>query len=211
MARRKTTKQPVTPAPAQSRACVIGAGIGGLALAIRLQASGQPTVLVEAKPQAGGLVRSWQRDGFTFEEGPAAISDPAPLRELWSLTGEDMADAITLLPVAPAWRCSWPDGAVLDLPADPAQLARIAPQDVPGYEDFTEWCAATRGEVWQRLAEQPQGRVRSLLDVLAPILRHQGWRSAAGLVKSLVKSDKLRAALSFQTLLSGGNPRALRR
>lgn len=208
MARRKTTKQPVTPAQAQSRACVIGAGIGGLALAIRLQASGQPTVLVEAKPQAGGLVRSWQRDGFTFEEGPAAISDPAPLRELWSLTGEDMADAITLLPVAPAWRCSWPDGAVLDLPADPAQLARIAPQDVPGYEDFTEWCAATRGEVWQRLAEQPQGRVRSLLDVLAPILRHQGWRSAAGLVKSLVKSDKLRAALSFQTLLSGGNPRA---
>ena len=91
MARRKTSEQPGTPA--QPRACVIGAGIGGLALAIRLQAAGQPTVLVDAKPQPGGMIRTWQRDGFVFEEGPAAISDPAPLRELWSLTGEDMAKA----------------------------------------------------------------------------------------------------------------------
>lgn len=208
MARRKTPDQPESPAPAQPRACVIGAGIGGLALAIRLQAAGQPTVLVEAKPQPGGMIRTWQRDGFTFEEGPAAISDPAPLRELWSLTGEDMADAVNLLVVAPSWRCSWPDGGVLDLPADPAQLARIAPDDVAGYEDFTDWCAQTRGDGWQRLAEQPQGRLQSLLDSVGPLLRHQGWRSAAGLVASQVKSEKLRAALSFQTLLSGGNPRA---
>ncbi len=208
MARRKTIEQPVIPAPAQPRACVIGAGIGGLALAIRLQAGGQPTVLVEAKPQPGGLIRTWQQDGLVFEEGPAAISDPALLRELWSMTGEDMADAVKLLPVAPAWRCSWPDGAVVDLPADPAQLARLAPEDVPGYEDFIAWCAATRVDGWQRLAEQPQGRMRAMLDMLGPVFRHQGWRSAAGLAASLVKSDKLRAALSFQTLLSGGNPRA---
>lgn len=208
MARRKNSEQPVVPAPAQSRACVIGAGLGGLALAIRLQAAGQPTVLVEAKPQPGGLVRTWQRDGFVFGEGPAAISDPAALRELWSLTGDDLADAVNLLPVAPAWRCSWPDGNVLDLPADPAQLTRLSPEDVPGYEDFVEWCKATRIDGWQRLAAQPQGRLRSMLDVLGPIFRHHGWRSAAGLTAHLVKSDKLRAALSFQTLLSGGNPRA---
>jgi 2-polyprenyl-6-methoxyphenol hydroxylase-like FAD-dependent oxidoreductase len=37
----------LTPLPGK-RACVIGAGLGGLALAIRLQAAGVETVLVEA-------------------------------------------------------------------------------------------------------------------------------------------------------------------
>ena len=210
MARRKTTKQVIEPVAGPGlgspQACVIGAGLGGLALAIRLQAAGLQTVLVEAREAPGGLVRSWQRDGFTFDGGPAAISDPAAFRELWSLTGEDMADAVPLHEVTPAWRCNWPDGAVLDLPADPAQLARIAPEDVAGYADFAEWCSTSRIDGWQRLAEQAQGRVRSAFDALAPITRHQGWRSAAGLAAHLVKSDKLREALAFQTLLSGANP-----
>ena len=157
MARRKTPLQAIEPVagpgPSVPQACVIGAGIGGLALAIRLQAAGLQTVLVEAREAPGGLVRSWERDGFTFEGGPAAISDPAAFRELWSLTGEDMADAVPLHEVAPAWRCSWPDGAVLDLPPDPAQLARIAPEDVAGFADFAEWCSTSRIDGWQRLAE----------------------------------------------------------
>ena len=101
-------KKTAPPAPIAPHACVIGAGIGGLALAIRLQAAGMQTVLVEARNSAGGLIRSWQRDGFTFDAGPAVIADPAPLRELWSLTGQDLADDLKLLEVAPAWRCNWP-------------------------------------------------------------------------------------------------------
>ena len=204
MARRKTIPEP-TKVP---QACVIGAGLGGLALAIRLQAAGTQTVLIEAREAAGGLVRTWRKDGFTFEGGPTAIADPAPLRELWSLTGEDLADAVTLLEVAPSWRCNWPDGAVLDLPADPAQLAWIAPEDLAGYEEFTAWCAASRGDGWQRLAEQPQGRPLAALDMIPALFRHQGWRSAAGLAASLVKSDKLREAISVPMLEAGANPYA---
>jgi phytoene desaturase len=202
MARRKSV-QPTTK-PAQ--ACVVGAGIGGLALAIRVQAAGTPTVLIEARDEPGGLLRSWQRDGFTFEAGPAAIADPAPLRELWSLTGEDMSSDLPLHEIAPAWRCNWPDGSVFDLPADAAQLARIAPEDIAGYEDFADWCAASRGDGWTKLSEQAQGGARAVFEGISPIARHQGWRSAASLVASQVKSDKLRQALSFQTLLSGANP-----
>lgn len=191
---------------AAPRACVIGAGIGGLALAIRLQAAGLPTVLVEARPEAGGLLRSCSRDGFLFNDGPGALSDPAPWRELWALTGEDLADAVPLLEVGPAWRCTWPDGSVLDLPPEPAQLIRFAPDDEAGYEDFVAWRADSRAATWERLAELPQRRPRALLDALGPVLRHHGWRSAAGLAASLVRSQRLREALAFPALLSGGNP-----
>ncbi|HOB12960.1 MAG TPA: phytoene desaturase family protein [Novosphingobium sp.] len=189
-----------------TRTCVIGAGIGGLSLALRLQAAGVPTVLIEAREAPGGLIRSWQRDGFTFEAGPAAISDPAPLRELWSLTGEDLADAVQLIELEHDWRCSWPDGTQIDLPADPARLARIAPDDLPGYDDFVSWCESARIDGWERLARQPQGSALALIDALRPLLRHQGWRSPAGLAAQLVKQPHLRQALAFPVLLGGASP-----
>lgn len=203
MASRKQTAK--APSPAY-QACVIGAGLGGLALAIRLQAAGIQTVLIEARDAPGGLIRTWQRDGCTWSDGPAAIADPSPLRELWSLTGDDLSDNLTLTELSPSWRCNWPDGAVLDLPARPEQIARIAPDDLAGYEEFIAWCEASRGDGWRRLAEQSQDKPLAVFDALPALLRHQGWRSVKGLVASLVKSDQLREALSFAVLGAGANP-----
>jgi phytoene desaturase len=207
MARRATTvKTSPPPAAEPPRACVIGAGLGGLALAIRLQAAGLQTVLVEARDAPGGLIRSWQRDGFTFDGGPALIADPAPLRELWSVTGQDLTEDLKLLEVVPAWRCNWPDGTLLDLPVGPAQLARLAPEDLAGAEEFALWCEASRAAGWQRLAEQRQGSAGSALEALPALIRHQGWRSAAGMAAHLVKEPHLRQALALPVLLAGGNP-----
>jgi phytoene desaturase len=77
--------------------CVIGAGLGGLALAIRLQSSGIETTLIEAHGEPGGQWRSLTRDGFTFDSGPAALADPVALAELWQLAGGDMAEHIELM------------------------------------------------------------------------------------------------------------------
>src|SRR5690606_37090054 len=96
------------------RACVIGAGFGGLALPIRLQAAGVATTLIEARDKPGGRAYYWQREGFTFDAGPTVITDPDCLRELWALTGHDMAEDVELMPVSPFYRLSWPDGTSFD-------------------------------------------------------------------------------------------------
>ena len=67
------------------RACVVGAGLGGLALAIRLQAAGVSTTLVEARDRPGGRAAHTQRDGFTFDAAPMAIARPESFRELRNL------------------------------------------------------------------------------------------------------------------------------
>ena len=46
------------------RACVIGAGFGGMALAIRLQSAGIATTLIEARDKPGGRGYFWEREGF---------------------------------------------------------------------------------------------------------------------------------------------------
>lgn len=195
---------------AARRACVIGAGVGGLALAIRLQAAGIETTLVEAREQPGGWIQAWERKGFRFEEGPGAIADPAPLRELWSLAGRDLMDDVTLLEVTPRCRFAWPDGTTFDLSNDEGAMARevtrLAPGDLAGFEDFLRWCDHTLADGFERLAQEPRRGARDLARALPLVARHQGWRSAYGLVAHFVKHERLREALAFPALLVGGNP-----
>jgi len=192
------------------RACVIGAGLGGLALAIRLQAAGIETVLVEAREAAGGCAWAVEKDGFTFDGGPTAWTDTAGLAALWSLTGHDMAADIELLPITPFYRLNWPDGATFDVTGDEAamaaEVARIAPGDLAGYEDFLDYAAGAYAELFPRLDQGVVRDVPALLRSLPAFARLQAWRSLHAIAASHVRSDRLREALSVQALVFGGNP-----
>ena len=127
------------------RACVIGAGFGGLALAIRLQSAGIATTILEARDKPGGQAYYWKREGFTFDAGPTMISDPGALRELWRESGQDLAQDVELMPVSPYCRFHWEDGTSFDYSGDAevlsAELAKINPVDVTGFEHLLEYSA----------------------------------------------------------------------
>lgn len=192
------------------RACVIGAGFGGLALAIRLQSSGVETVLVEARDKPGGRAYVWEREGFTFDAGPTVITDPACLRELWELSGHDIAEDVDLMPVNPFYRLNWPDGVTFDYSNDEGELrreiARLSPDDLAGYEEFLEYSEGVWREGYVRLGHQPFLDFASMVKAAPALARYQAWRSVYSMVSSFVKNEKLREAFSFHTLLVGGNP-----
>ena len=191
-------------------ACVVGAGFGGLALAIRLQAAGVRTTLVEARDKPGGRAYFWEREGFTFDAGPTVITDPDCLKELWALTGHDIAADVELMPVSPFYRLNWPDGTNFDYSNHEAQLRaeieRVAPGDYEGYEDFLDYSAGVYREGYLKLGNVPFLDFASMIKAAPALARYQAWRSVHSMVSSYVKSEKLREALSFHTLLVGGNP-----
>jgi len=192
------------------RACVIGAGFGGLALAIRLQAAGIATTLVEARDKPGGRAYYWEKEGFTFDAGPTVITDPACLDELWRLTGHDMSLDLELMRVMPFYRLNWPDGVNFDYSNDDEtlrrEIARIAPGDIGGYEDFLRYSTHVYQQGYLRLGAVPFLDFRSMVKAAPSLARYQAWRSVYSIVSRYVKSEKLRQALSFHTLLVGGNP-----
>ena len=53
------------------RVLIAGAGIGGLATALRLAKKGYEVEVVEKNAQAGGRVNRIRKDGFTFDTGPS--------------------------------------------------------------------------------------------------------------------------------------------
>lgn len=197
-------------AAGMKRACVIGAGFGGLALAIRLQSSGIETVLIEARDKPGGRAGYWERDGFTFDAGPTVVTGPACLRELWALSGRDMADDIELMAVSPFYRLNWPDGTTFDYGNDDAalrrEIARISPADLDGYDEFRRYSAHVYEEGYVKLGRLPFLSFSSMARAMPALARHQAWRSVYSMVSSFIKHEKLREAFSFQTLLIGGNP-----
>jgi len=193
-------------------AAVIGAGLGGLALGIRLQSAGVATTIIEARDRPGGQVRGWERDGFTFEGGPAALTDSQAFAELWRLSGRDIAEDIELLTVEPLCRLLWPDGTRLDISADDAaltrQIADLNPEDVAGYRRFLDHAGALQALGQGRAIGETGLDWGAMLREAPQYLRNQGWRSLYGLAAACVGNEHLREALSFPALLIGGNPMA---
>ncbi|MBM3928595.1 MAG: phytoene desaturase [Sphingomonadales bacterium] len=191
-------------------AIVIGAGFGGLALAIRLQSAGVATTIVEARDRPGGRAYVWEKDGFTFDAGPTVITAPDVLKELWALSGRDMAEDVTLLPVNPFYRLNWPDGTNFDYTNDDsvlrAEIAKLDPGDIEGYGRFLEYSAGVYREGYEKLGHVAFLDFKSMLTAAPALAKYQAWRSVYSMVSSFVKNEKLREALSFHTLLVGGNP-----
>ena len=193
-----------------TRAVVIGAGFGGLALAIRLQSAGVETTIVEARDKPGGRAYYWERDGFTFDAGPTVITDPACLEELWALTGRAMQDDVALEPVSPFYRLNWADGTNFDYTNDDqllkAEIEKLHPGDWEGYQKFLRYSAGVFTEGYEKLGHVAFLDFASMIKAAPSLAKYQAWRSVYSIVSSFVKSEKLREALSFHTLLVGGNP-----
>ncbi|GMN13861.1 phytoene desaturase [Altererythrobacter sp. MTPC7] len=191
-------------------ACVIGSGFGGMALAIRLQSAGIQTTVIEARDKPGGRAYYWEKDGFTFDGGPTVVTDPDCLTQLWELTGHDMARDVELMKVSPFYRLNWPDGTNFNYSNDHeelfAEIAKLNPADVEGYKRFLEYSAGVYEEGYVKLGTVPFLDFKSMMKAAPALAQKQAYRSVYSMVSSFVESEKLREALSFHTLLVGGNP-----
>jgi phytoene desaturase len=193
-----------------NKAVVIGAGFGGLALAIRLQASGIPTTLLEQRDKPGGRAYVYEDQGFTFDAGPTVITDPSALEELFAAAGKKMSDYVEMLPVAPFYRLCWEDGTHFDYANDQEAIDRqihaMNPDDVAGYRRFLAYSEAVFAEGYLKLGAVPFLSFRDMIAAGPQLAKLEAWKSVYGMVSRFVKNEKLRQVFSFHSLLVGGNP-----
>jgi phytoene desaturase len=93
---------------------VIGAGLGGLAAAIRLAKAGHVVEVWEKNAEPGGKVKELRIDDFSWGMGPSLLTMPHVLRELFASAGERMEDHLDLIRLDSACRYFWTDGTVID-------------------------------------------------------------------------------------------------
>ncbi len=212
----KTTDERMAAGAAQNlhadapTAIVIGSGFGGLAAAVRLAAKGWRVTVLERLDAPGGRAYVHHRDGHTFDAGPTIITVPQLFDELWGLAGRRFADDIRLEKLDPFYRIRFDDGDHFDYSGDPdkqrAEIRRISPDDLPGYERFMAEADHCYRLGFEALGAKAFDTIEDLVRASPAILRMRGWRSLHTMVASHLKHPKLRIAMSLQSLLIGGNP-----
>ena len=189
---------------------VVGAGFGGLAAAIRLQARGFRVTLVDKRDQPGGRAYVYRDAGFSFDGGPTVITAPFVLDELFALAGVDMAERLTLVPVDPFYRIGFADGRSFDYTGDAermaAEIARFNPDDVDGYRKFVAASEAIFKVGFEQLSDVPFLRWGDMARIVPKMIKLRSHLSVYSLVKRFVKDPAIRTVLSFHPLLVGGNP-----
>ena len=189
---------------------VIGAGVGGLAAAIRLRAMGHSVVVLEARDQPGGRAGVFRRSGYTFDAGPTVITAPHLFSELFELVGRQQSDYVEFVPVDPFYRILLDDGTTFDYVGDTgrmmAQIRRFGDREVEGYRRLIEQSRQIFELGYEQLADQPFSSPVDMMRLIPAMVRLQSWRSVYGLVSRYLKDERLRRIFSFQPLLVGGNP-----
>lgn len=200
-------------APACSRvrrAVVIGSGFGGLAAAVRLGARGYRVTVLEQLDAPGGRAYVHRQDGFTFDAGPTIVTAPFLFDELWALCGRRLTDDVELRAVSPYYRIRFDDGETFEYSGDAeamrAEVHRLSPDDVAGYERFMRTSEAIFKVGFEQLAHVPFSSFMDMVKTVPDLVRLQSYRAVYDLVAQHVKDPRLRMAFSFHPLLIGGNP-----
>jgi phytoene desaturase len=191
-------------------AAVVGAGFGGLALAIRLQSAGIATTVFEKRDKPGGRAYVYNDGGFVFDAGPTVITDPGCLEQLWALSGRRMSDHVTLLPVSPFYQLCWEDGYRFNYASDQSeidqQISAKSPVDVEGYRRFLAYSQDLYREGYEKLGTVPFLNFGSMIRAAPQLVRLEAYRSVYSKVSQYIADEQLRQAFSFHSLLVGGNP-----
>ena len=107
----------------QNSAIVIGAGIGGLAAAIRLQHAGKQVKVFESSAKAGGKLTEHKTGPFRFDRGPSLFTLPHLVDELFSLCGKNPREYFDYKPLDVSGNYFFPDGSKFTAPANPTKFA----------------------------------------------------------------------------------------
>ncbi len=117
---------------------------------------------------------------------------------------------VDIVPILPFYRIYFDDGSFFDYDADPvnvrAQIARLAPEDLDGYERFHEAARAIFERGFLELGYTYFGSLGSMVGVLPDLLKLGAIQPLFSLISKYFKSDKMRQVFSFEPLLIGGNP-----
>lgn len=105
---------------------IVGAGIAGLATAIRLASRGHHVTVFEQTDRAGGKLKSFGWEGFRWDTGPSLFTLPDLVDELYILAGEEMKTSIRTKKLDVIARYFYEDGNILNAFGDPELFIKEA-------------------------------------------------------------------------------------
>jgi phytoene desaturase len=194
------------------RVVVVGAGLGGLACAIRLAAAGRTVTVLERADGPGGRAGRLALDGYEFDTGPTVLTMPSLIADVLATVDEDLSAWLDLTKLDPAYRAHFADGSTLDVIADTARMAgevaRVCgPREADGYLRFVDHTRTLwrleRDDFIDRNLDGPRDLLTANLVRLALL---GGFGRLQPLVDRFFRDPRTQRIFSFQAMYAGVAP-----
>lgn len=191
---------------------VVGAGLAGLSAALRLAGAGRRVTVLERNADVGGRCGRLQLAGYTFDTGPTVLTMPDLIADALACVGERIEDRLDLVRLDPAYRSHHADGSVLDVRAEPDDMAAHVREvcgvaDADGYRRWVRFVTALYAAEMRTFIDR---NLDSPLDLVRPDLFRLallgGFRRLAPRIETFVRDERLRRLLSFQAMYAGLSP-----
>ena len=193
---------------------VVGAGVAGLASAIRLQHAGYQVELFEKGPTPGGKMNRIELDGYTFDLGPSIVMMPELYRELFELCGRDPDDYIPMEKLDPIYRAYFSDipDTPFDISTDLIQMTKtiesISEEDTEGFFLYLHEIYKRFVIAKQHILQRPFRKRSDFYNfpLLKKVLKMKPYDTADTFMGKFIKNERLKQLISFQTLYIGISP-----
>lgn len=201
-----------TVAGRTDRVVVVGAGLSGLSAALHLLGSGREVVLVERDSHPGGRAGRLDLVGYRMDTGPTVLTMPELLDDALAAVGESTADRLDLIPLDPAYRARFADGATLDVHTDADRMEQAirefaGARDAFGYRRLRQWLRRLYRVQFDTFID---ANFDSPLDLLGPELARLcllgGFGRLDGAIGRFLSDERLKRVFSFQSLYAGMSP-----
>ena len=190
---------------------IIGAGMGGLAAALRLRHMGFDVTVIEKQKRPGGRSNVLQEQGFRVDIGPTILVMKDTFEETYRAIGQDINRRIKFAPLDPNYRIYYHDGTYIDLYNSMAKLAAECERVEPGvttrlFRFIGD--SARKYELGMDFVARNYDRITDLANPSAALrlIQTGAYQNLFAQVGSYFKTDKLRKAFSFHSMFLGLSP-----
>ena len=193
------------------RVVVVGAGLGGLACALRLQAAGHDVTVLEQRATPGGRASQITDGGYTWDTGPSLITMPWVLEETFEAAGLDLWRELELTRLDPLYRIHWADEPrAFDFTDDVdrlrEQVARFSERDAARVPAFLDALRPIYEQAIVGAGRRDFGSARAFAGLLPMMLRLRAAEPLHAFVSRFFAHERVREAFSFHSLFIGGDP-----
>jgi phytoene desaturase len=190
---------------------IIGAGMGGLAAALRLRNLGFEVTVVEKLKRPGGRSNVLEEQGFRVDIGPTILVMKETFAETYRALGQDIDRRIKFVPLDPNYRIYFHDGTHMDLYNSMAKLAAECERIEPGvttrlFRFIGE--GAKKYELGMDFVERNYDRITDLANptALVRLLETGSYQKLYAQACGFFMTDKLRKAFTFHSMFLGLSP-----
>jgi len=191
---------------------IIGAGMGGLAAALRLAHQGFEVTVVEKQSRPGGRSNLLSENGYRLDMGPTILVMKEAFEDTYQAIGENINERLDLVQLDPNYRVYFHDDTYLDLYSNMAKLAqeveRIESGSAERLFSFIG-TSAKKYELGMKFVDRNYDRITDLgnAQALAEMISTKSHQNLYRQVSQFFhNNDKLAKAFSFHSMFLGLSP-----